>query len=193
MQWGTPAPRRRWHRKWLMPWQTGGRRLCALPEAERKRPRRAPLFSDLDNGFTENEVRRATRSCKRGKAVGPDGLGNDWYRDDEGLFTPLLARLFDAWWTEGVVLATFLEANTACLRKTKASAAALDYRLIVPLNSDYKIYTRVLANRLQTKTGSIVSPTQSGANNRCNSGRAARGDGAGADVRERGGAACAAS
>lgn len=38
-------------------------------------------LEDMDNSITEAEVEAAINKCKRGKAAGPDKLGNDWYKD----------------------------------------------------------------------------------------------------------------
>ncbi|TYZ66132.1 hypothetical protein PybrP1_000525 [[Pythium] brassicae (nom. inval.)] len=74
----------------------------------------------------------------------------------------LLTTLKNAWWLERVVPRTFLQAHIACIKKTNAAASALDYRPILLLNSDNKIYARVMANQLQRKIAGIVSATQSG-------------------------------
>lgn len=116
----------------------------------------------LAGSFTEAEVAQALRGCKRGKAVGPDWLRNDWYCDHDAHFTPLLTTLFNLWWDEGVVARSFSKALIACLKKTKAARTAPDYRPIALLNVDYKIYTRVLANRLRGYVASMVAETQGG-------------------------------
>lgn len=43
-------------------------------------------------------MRIAIKKCHRGKAHGPDELGNDWYRTYVAELTPLLTRLFN--WTK---------------------------------------------------------------------------------------------
>lgn len=54
---------------------------------------------------------------------------------------------------------TWVFLDSTCLKKTKATTTALDYRPIALLSSDYKIYTRVMATRLQAKIASIISHT----------------------------------
>ncbi|KAF1323228.1 reverse transcriptase, partial [Globisporangium splendens] len=44
-----------------------------------------------------SEIKQAVKKCKRGKAHGPDELGNDWYRDHCDEITGLFERLFNLW------------------------------------------------------------------------------------------------
>ncbi|KAF1333235.1 reverse transcriptase, partial [Globisporangium splendens] len=50
-----------------------------------------------------SEIKQAVKECKRGKAHGPDELGNDWYRDHCGEITGLFERLFNLWIPECVL------------------------------------------------------------------------------------------
>jgi len=52
-------------------------------------------LSDVDEAITEEEVVAAIRRCKPGKAVGPDDLGNEWYRDHSDALVPILTTLFN--------------------------------------------------------------------------------------------------
>ncbi|KAJ0393308.1 hypothetical protein ATCC90586_011366 [Pythium insidiosum] len=56
-----------------------------------------PDLSTIDEPFTEAEVRKAIAACPKGKACGPDGLGNDWYKDMVDVLAPTLAQLFSRW------------------------------------------------------------------------------------------------
>ncbi|KAF1328452.1 reverse transcriptase, partial [Globisporangium splendens] len=50
-----------------------------------------------------SEIKQAVKKCKRGKAHGPDELGNDWYRDHCDEITSLFERLFNLWIPECVL------------------------------------------------------------------------------------------
>ncbi|KAF1336357.1 reverse transcriptase, partial [Globisporangium splendens] len=50
-----------------------------------------------------SEIKQAVKKCKRGKAHGPDELGNDWYRDHCDEITGLFERLFNLWIPECVL------------------------------------------------------------------------------------------
>ncbi|KAF1330991.1 reverse transcriptase, partial [Globisporangium splendens] len=50
-----------------------------------------------------SEIKQAVKKCKRGKAHGPDELGNDWYRDHCDEITGLFERLFNLWIPECIL------------------------------------------------------------------------------------------
>lgn len=61
---------------------------------------------ELDARIETTEVAAALRRCHRGKAQGPDGLPNDWYRDNMDRLAPIIAALFSRWLRTGVVPAS---------------------------------------------------------------------------------------
>jgi len=116
----------------------------------------------LDEQITEDEVRAALRGCKAGKAVGPDDLSNDWYRDNVDTLVPILQNLFNVVLSTAQTPDSFLDAFIFCIRKSGDGTDPLNYRPIALLNSDYKIFTRILANRLRGHLAKLVHTTQFG-------------------------------
>ena len=57
---------------------------------------------------------------------------------------------------------SFGDANIQCLKKSSASALPLDHRPIALLNSDYKLFTKILSFRVRPILSSIVLPAQVG-------------------------------
>lgn len=57
---------------------------------------------------------------------------------------------------------SFYVATIYCLAKTKQPRTGLDFTPIALLNSDYKIYARVLLNRIRAHVSDLVAPTQFG-------------------------------
>ncbi|KAF1319717.1 reverse transcriptase, partial [Globisporangium splendens] len=108
------------------------------------------LLGFLLKPIDSSEIKQAVKKCKRGKAHGPDELGNDWYRDHCDEITGLFERLFNLWIPECVLPSSFSEAHIHCIKKSVSAASPLDYRPIALLNSDYKIFTRIFATRLRT-------------------------------------------
>ncbi|KAF1321216.1 reverse transcriptase, partial [Globisporangium splendens] len=104
----------------------------------------------------------AVKKCKRGKAHGPDELGNDWYRDHCDEITGLFERLFNLWIPECVLPSSFSEALIHCIKKSVSAASPLDYRPIALLNSDYKIFTRIFVTRLRTVLPWLIHHMQAG-------------------------------
>ncbi|KAF1315300.1 reverse transcriptase, partial [Globisporangium splendens] len=116
------------------------------------------LFKPINS----SEIKQAVKKCKRGKAHGPDELGNDWYRDHCGEITGLFERLFNLWIPECVLPSSFSEAHIHCIKKSVSVASPLDYRPIALLNSDYKIFTRIFATRLRTVLPWLIHHMQAG-------------------------------
>ncbi|KAE9279868.1 hypothetical protein PR003_g28115 [Phytophthora rubi] len=119
-------------------------------------------LQDLSAPFTEAEVAAAIGSTKARKACGPDRLGNDWYRDFAEQLIPILTRLYNAWYPDGVFPSTFLEADIFCLKKGGESSNPLNFRPLALLDTDYKILTRILATRTSSKLHWIIHPNQNG-------------------------------
>ncbi|KAE9240328.1 hypothetical protein PF002_g9800 [Phytophthora fragariae] len=125
-------------------------------------PDHAEDLDTLIKPITEDEVAAAIKACKPGKACGPDGLGNDWYHDYADALVPILCKLYNLWYTSSVFPASFLEADIFCLKKTGDLSNPLNYRPLALLNSDYKIFTRILATRTSDKLAGIIHPHQAG-------------------------------
>ncbi|KAE8877884.1 hypothetical protein PF003_g37948 [Phytophthora fragariae] len=120
------------------------------------------LLADLATPFTEAEVAAALGASKPGKACGPDRLGNDWYRDYDELLTPILTKLYNCWFTQGIFPVSFDEADIFCLRKRGETTDPLNFRALALLDTDYKILMRMMATRTSRKLSFIVDPTQNG-------------------------------
>ncbi|KAF1333391.1 Reverse transcriptase precursor, partial [Globisporangium splendens] len=109
-----------------------------------------------------SEIKQAVKKCKRGKAHGPDELGNDWYRDHCDEITGQFERLFNLWIPECILPSSFSEAHIHCIKESVSAASPLDYWPIALLNSDYKIFTRIFATRLPTVLPWLIHHMQAG-------------------------------
>ena len=112
--------------------------------------------------FSEAEVLTAIAGLSRRKSAGPDGLNNDFFKDTTALMVPALVRVSNAIMTGADPPPSFLEALIIPLRKKGDSADAMDYRPIALLQSSYKIFTKVLATRLQRVLPTIIGDSQQG-------------------------------
>lgn len=97
----------------------------------------------------EAEIRQFIRKCHRGRATGPDELGNDWYRDNVDQLVPLLTEIFNRWLQGDAVPRSFGQAHIHCLKKSTTAATPLEHRPIALLNTEYKINARIFATRLR--------------------------------------------
>ncbi|OWZ03384.1 Reverse transcriptase precursor [Phytophthora megakarya] len=114
--------------------------------------------------ITEEKGAEAIGACSPWKACGPDSLNNDWYRDFEEQQTPILTILFNIWYKKGVFPNTFLETDIFCLKKSGDASNPLNYRPLALLNSDYKIFTRIIvtATRVSKSLSSRIHEHQNG-------------------------------
>ncbi|KAF1336803.1 reverse transcriptase, partial [Globisporangium splendens] len=119
-------------------------------------------LSSICAPIQEDEVKLAIRKCQRGKAHGPDELGNDWYRDCVTDLVPLMTTLFNTWLARGVIPSSFGAAHVQCIKKSRTSATPLEHRPIALLNSDYKVFTRIFATRLRPMMPLLVHAKQAG-------------------------------
>ncbi len=111
-----------------------------------------------DRDIEEEEVKEAIGGLKSGKSPGTDGIGIEWYKVYKEGVAPILVEVFKGIETvqdrmvEGVIALVYKKGNRLDIE---------NYRPISLLNVDYKILTKVLANRVKRVIGSIVQPTQS--------------------------------
>src|SRR5688500_787830 len=79
-------------------------------------PKMQKELSALSTPISEAEVTTTIKHCKRGKAQGPDELGNDWYRDNTAKLAPLFERLFNLSYSAGITPDSFTQANIHCIK-----------------------------------------------------------------------------
>lgn len=123
-----------------------------------ERPQSNDAFAD----FTVDEVLAAIAACPAGKASGSDSITNDWYRSVATEIAPVLASTFSRWVRTGALPPSFKDPTIFCIPKVAAPKNGLDYRLISLLNTDYKIFSRLILQRVQRRAASVVSAAQFG-------------------------------
>ena len=110
--------------------------------------------------FTEQEVLRALRRAKPGRSPGLDGIPADLYCRLRQSFAPLFSRLFTAIASTGVLPPGFHEGLITILHKSGDRSDPSNYRPITLLNTDYRLYTLLLARRLGPCLPHIIDPEQ---------------------------------
>lgn len=117
----------------------------------------------LNADITVEEILDAIKSFPSGKASGPDGFGIEFYKRFAQTLSPLLLRMFNHSFGELKLPQSFYEANISLiLKKGKEETDPSSYRPIALLNSDLKIFTKILANRLNNYIKKYSSFFQSG-------------------------------
>lgn len=103
----------------------------------------------------------AHESLPTRKSPGPDGFSNKYYRNFQPTLTPFLSSIFNQAMADGSVPAAMLQATIVTLPKPGKTPAA-NFRPISLLNSDIKLYAKLLVNRVLQFLPSPVNPDQVG-------------------------------
>ncbi|KAM9972117.1 hypothetical protein ACTFIW_003470 [Dictyostelium discoideum] len=120
------------------------------------------ILQKIDKPITEEEIRLCVEKLQEGKAPGLDGLIPTFYKNHINQLLPLLIPLYNHFWNDSIPK-SFKQGMIIILYKNKGDANHLDnYRPITLLNVDYKIYSKIINNRILSFLGDIISPYQSG-------------------------------
>uniref|UniRef100_A0A8D0A443 Reverse transcriptase domain-containing protein n=1 Tax=Sander lucioperca TaxID=283035 RepID=A0A8D0A443_SANLU len=103
----------------------------------------------LNSDITTQEILDAIKSFPNGKSAGPDGFGIELYNKFPEQLTPLLLRIFNHSFETQKFPSSLYEANISLIPKEgRDEPKPSSYRPIALLNSDMKIFTKLMANRL---------------------------------------------
>lgn len=113
--------------------------------------------------ITETEIQTALKHMKNNKSPGSDGFPCEFYKffwKDLGHF---MYRSFQQSFRDGQLSITQRQGVITCLPKGEKPRQFLkNWRPITLLNTDYKIISSVIANRLKTVLPHVISSTQKG-------------------------------
>ena len=96
------------------------------------------------------------------KQAGPNRIPNEVYKYLPNIFAPPLTKVINESLKKGSLPKHFLEGDISMLYKKNDREDPRNYRPITLLNTDYKIFTRVLAKRMHTVVHQFVSESQKG-------------------------------
>ena len=109
------------------------------------------------------EIKAAIGRAKTGKTPGSDGFPSEWYKKFEKELSPLLCSTFN-WvkendstppsWKEAVI--------TVLPKPGKDKTFCQNFRPISLLNVDYKLYTSILSERIQSFISDMIDEDQAG-------------------------------
>jgi len=132
--------------------------LAALAGARRLSTGQAAQLAQ--QAVEQAEVKQALRTAKPGRAPGLDGIPVELYRRFKDTFIPLLARLFTSIATLGDLPAGFHDGLITIVYKRGERSDPANYRPITLLNTDYRLYAKVLALRLNPCLSAVIDPEQ---------------------------------
>jgi hypothetical protein len=106
------------------------------------------------------EVQAALQSMPTGRAPGIDGFPLEVWKVGDGVWAPLLAKLFTAIGTVQNLPTDYTLGCVVPIHKSGDVTQVSRYRPITLLNADYKILARVLANRFAAAMQSSIGSEQ---------------------------------
>ena len=124
-----------------------------------------PQVSQLENEyltytFSQEEVRAAIFQMEHNKAPGPDGFSPEFYQVFWNLIKDDLMALFTDFHQGNLPLNRLNFGTIILLPKKKDAKVIRQYMPICLLNVSFKIFTKVVTNRLSTIAQKIIRPTQ---------------------------------
>lgn len=127
-------------------------------------PSLLPQQSDgLNRPLTLQEVQTVIRSSKLLKSPGPDGLPNEYYRTFLDILASHLQKVCQSFFTSLPPPVEMLQATISTIPKPgKPLDDPANFQPISLLNSDVKLFSKILANRINLLLPSLVSPDQVG-------------------------------
>lgn len=127
-----------------------------------------PKVSEAQNkcltaNITDSEIKKAISDAKPNKAPGPDGFPSEWYKEMKDLLVPVLKETFNFVFKTGIMPPSWNEASISLIAKEgKDKMECGNFRPISVLNQDYKIFTSIIAKRLENVLPEIISLDQTG-------------------------------
>ena len=124
----------------------GGNSDVKLPDFEQNT---SDYSDELDRPISLPEITKSVARQPNGKAVGPDSVSNEAWKQSFGAVFTLILTLFNCCFTSKSIPASWREAYVIPLYKGKGQKADPDnYRGIALLNCIYKCYTTIIYDRL---------------------------------------------
>lgn len=99
--------------------------------------------------ITEEELQKAVRSMENNKSPGIDGLTTNFYKHFWPILSEKLTRVYNHAFRTGALAVSQRRGVISLLFKKGDRTQLKNWRPVTLLNTDYKILTKALANRLQ--------------------------------------------
>ncbi|KAM8972240.1 beta-1,3-galactosyl-O-glycosyl-glycoprotein beta-1,6-N-acetylglucosaminyltransferase 3-like [Pelodytes ibericus] len=120
-------------------------------------------LDSLNRPIKKEEILEVISKLKKNKAPSPDGFNNTFYSTFGYELADYLTEVFNEFIEEGKIPVEMLQAAISpILKQDKDSTDTASYRPISLINNDLKMYSSVLANRIQKVISSLIHKDQIG-------------------------------
>ena len=117
--------------------------------------------AELEKQIEVTDIKTALDGMNKGKSPGPDGLTTEFYQHFASQVTPLLHAMISEAYRNKQLPPNMGESYIKLLPKKKTDRTQTkNYRPISLLNTDYKILTKVIANKIKPYLKDLVHPDQ---------------------------------
>lgn len=117
----------------------------------------------LDTPVSEKEIQQAIKSLSTGKCCGDDGYSSEFFKCFHNALTPILKLLFNDITLHQAMPLTMRQASISLITKPGKDHLQMgNYRPLSILNTDYKLFAKVLAMRIEKVIPSLIHVDQTG-------------------------------
>ena len=118
---------------------------------------------DLEKDISIEELKEIVNSSKNNKSPGPDGFTNEFFKTFWTSLKMILLKLLNTYRHKKKLNKSQLEGTITCIPKGGKSRNLLkNWRPITLLNSIYKFFSSIIANRIKRILPKLIHPDQKG-------------------------------
>uniref|UniRef100_A0A3B1IMU6 Reverse transcriptase domain-containing protein n=1 Tax=Astyanax mexicanus TaxID=7994 RepID=A0A3B1IMU6_ASTMX len=115
----------------------------------------------INNNITEEEILKAINYLNDGRSPGPDGLPAELYKKCKHQLVKTLKYAYDEGIKNGKMHESFYQGILTLILKRGPEENINNYRHITLMNMDYKVFAKIIANKIEEHLGMIVDNKQS--------------------------------